>query len=344
MKLNHPAPLEPHIVPRAKALSMKLLSPSQAWTVTREAVSRWSDDNCSSMGAAVAFYALLSMAPLLMLVITIAGLAIGHDRAQELLMTQVSGLLGDAGAEGVKSVLGASATHKGGLVSTIVSAAVLLLGATTVFAELQDDLNRIWTCEGAKTSGLMGLVRKRLLSFGLIMVIGLLLLMSLVVSAGVSYVSDLWLTGLGAVLAHSLEIAASVLITSILFAMTFKILPSRPIGWSDVVLGSVLTAALFTVGKYLIGLYIGKSALASSFGAAGTIVVVIVWVYYSAQIFFFGAEFTRAYAHQHGSKRVQDAANADYTNDATMMVERAKRIVKGRDPVLQRQGAAGDDP
>ena len=310
------------------------MKPAAFWGVAKSAASGWSADNCSSMGAAVAFYSLLSMAPLLMLVITIAGLVIGHDRAQELLMTQMAGLLGDTGAEGVKTMLAASATHKDGLVATISSAAVLALGATTIFAELQSDLNRIWKCDAARSSGVWGLIRARLLSFGLIAVIGLLLLMSLVVSAGVSYLADAWLTGFGAAVAHVLELAASILITTALFALTFKILPARRIPWGDVLLGSLITAVLFAVGKYLIGLYLGKSAVASSFGAAGTIVVAIVWVYYSAQIFFFGAEFTRAYSHEHGSKRFVRAANSDFGSEAAM-VERARRIVKGRDPVVQ---------
>ena len=306
------------------------------WGVARSAASGWSNDNCSSMGAAVAFYSLLSMAPLLMLVITIAGLAIGHDRAQDLLMTQLSGLLGDTGAEGVKTMLAASESHKDGLIATIASAAVLALGATTVFAELQSDLNRIWKVSGAATSGIWNLIRARLLSFGLIAVIGLLLLMSLVVSAGVAYLADAWFSGFGAAMAHVLELLASIVITTVLFAATFKILPARRIPWGDVLLGALVTAALFAVGKFAIGLYIGKSAMASSFGAAGTIVVAIVWVYYSAQIFFFGAEFTHAYSHQRGSKSLAHAANSEYGSEAAM-VERAKRIVKGRDPVLQQR-------
>ena len=311
------------------------MSPGAFWRVTRSAVSGWSKDNCSSMGAALAFYSMLSMAPLLILVIAVASLAIGHDRAQEVLMTQLSGLLGDAGAEAVRSVLDASATHKDGVIATITSAAVLALGATTVLAELQDDLNRIWQCTTGGAAGVWGYLRRRLLSFGLIAVIGLLLLMSLVVSAGVSYVADNWLSGVGAFAAHALELAASIVITALLFALTFKILPARRIPWSDVVLGSLLTAVLFAIGKYLIGLYIGKSAVASSFGAAGTIVVVIVWVYYSAQIFFLGAEFTHAYSHEHGSKSIgRRAANSEYGSEAAM-VERARRIVKGGDPILR---------
>ena len=315
---------------------MRFLKPAALWGVTRSAVSGWSADNCSSMGAAVAFYSLLSMAPLLMLVITIAGLAIGHDRAQELLMTQLSGLLGDTGAEGIKTMLQASESKKEGLIATVTSFFVLALGATTVFAELQSDLNRIWKCNAATSSGIWGFVRTRILSFGLIAVIGLLLLTSLVVSAGVSYLADAWLSGVGAALAHVIELVASIGITTLLFALTFKILPARRIPWGDVFLGALVTAVLFAIGKLAIGLYIGKSAVASSFGAAGTIVVAIVWVYYSAQIFFLGAEFTRAYSHEHGSKSLARAANSDFGSEAAM-VERAKGIVKGKDPVLQQR-------
>jgi membrane protein len=315
---------------------MKLLSPAATWKVARSALSGWSADNCSSMGAALAFYSLLSMAPLMMLVITLTGLAIGRDEAQQLLLTQLSGLLGDTGAEGVKTVLEASASEKEGIVASIASAVVLLVGATTVFAELQDDLNRIWKCEAARASGPWGFVRKRLLSFGLIVVLGLLLLTSLVVSAAVSYMAGLWLGALGAAVAHLLELAASLAIMTLLFSLTFKVLPARRIPWGDVVLGAFITSLLFTIGKFLIGLYIGHSAVASSYGAAGTIVVAILWVYYSAQIFFLGAEFTRAYAHEHGSKSLGRAANSDFGSDAAM-VERARRIVKGKDPVLLRK-------
>ena len=316
---------------------MKILGPDAMWKVTRSALQGWSADNCSSMGAALAFYSLLSMAPLLMLVITIAGLAIGRDDAQTLLLTQLSGLLGDTGAEGVKTMLQASAREKDGIIATLISAFVLLVGATTVFAELQDDLNRIWKCEPRKSNGLWGFLRKRLLSFGLIVVLGLLLLTSLVVSAFVAYMGSLWFSGTGELLAHLLELAFSLALMTLLFAMTFKILPARRIPWGDVLLGSFITAVLFTIGKLLIGLYIGKSAVASSYGAAGTIVVAIIWVYYSAQIFFLGAEFTRAYSHEHGSKSLGNAANSDFGSGDAAMLERARQIVKGRDPVLLQQ-------
>ena len=311
---------------------MKALHPKTFLNLAKQSLKGWKADNCLSMGAALAFYSLLSMGPLLVLVVTLAGVIIGQDEAQRLLMTQLSGLLGDAGAEGVQNVLDGARNDKEGIFQVVVSFLVLLVGATTVLGELQDDLNRIWKCESPKAAGIWGQVRKRLLSFGLILVIGLLLLVSLALSAAVSYLGGLWLGGAGTVVARVLEFSASLLVTTALFAMVFKILPARRIPWGDVLLGSLITALLFGIGKYLIGLYIGKSAVASNFGAAGTVVVVILWIYYSSQIFFLGAEFTRAYSLHHGS-RSPEAANSDYGSDAAM-VERARKIVKGQDPVL----------
>ena len=299
----------------------------------KEAAKGWKADNCLSMGAALAFYSLLSMAPLMVLVITVAGLVIGRDEAQALLFTQLSGLLGETGAEGVRTVLDAASSEKEGMIQSVISFFVLLVGATTVFGELQDDLNRIWKAEAPKAAGIFGQVKKRLLSFGLIVVIGFLLLVSLAVSAAVSYLGSVWLAGAAEGVAHALELLGSLIVMTALFALTFKILPNRSIPWSDVLVGALVTAVLFSIGKFLIGLYIGKSAVASDFGAAGTLVVAIMWVYYSSQIFFFGAELTRAYSLGLGSSR-QEAANSEFNSDEAAMVERARRIVKGRDPVL----------
>jgi membrane protein len=295
----------------------------------------WSADSAPSMGAALAFYTLFSLAPLLVLVIAIAGLVIGHDAAQQLVLAQLSGLLGDTGAQGVKSVLDATSTHKDSMVATAVSLATLALGATTVFAELRDDLDRIWHCEAPKAGGLWGKVRGRFLSFGMVVAIGFLLLVSLVVSAALSYLGSFLGGGTESVM-HGVELAVSVAVTTGLFALTFKVLPTARIAWRDVWLGSLVTAVLFSVGKFLIGLYIGKSAVASSYGAAGTLVVVIVWVYYSAQIFFYGAEFTREYARRSGSHRTPRAANSEFAREDEAMVDRARRIVKGKDPAVAR--------
>ena len=312
---------------------MNALAPRNLLGLAKTALKGWKADNCLSMGAALAFYSLLSLAPLLVLIITVAGLVIGRDEAQQLLLTEASGLLGDTGAEGIQVVLQNATSDSDGILQTVISGFMLLIGATTVFGELQDDLNRIWKCEAPKASGIWGQVKKRLLSFGLIVSIGFLLLLSLAVSAAVAYVGAQWFGGAGEAVAHGLEFVGSLLITTLLFAAVFKILPSRRIPWGDVLLGSLITALLFGIGKFLIGLYIGKNETVTTFGAAGTLIVTILWVYYSSQIFFLGAEFTRAYSTSHGSRRLEAAANSDFGSDAAM-VERARRIVKGRDPVL----------
>jgi membrane protein len=316
--------------------------PSQLLGLARRSAKGWVDDGAASMGAALAFYTLFSMGPLLVMVIMITGLVIGRDQAETLLMTQLSGLLGDAGAEGVKSVLDAANSREGGIIATVISAFTLLLGATTVFAELQTDLDRIWNVTRKKAAGIAGFLRARLLSFGLVVSIGFLLLVSLVVSASIAYVGE-HLFGAGAtVLMRVLEMAASIGVLTLLFAIIYKMLPSRRIPWNDVWVGALVTAVLFSIGKYLIGLYLGKSAAASQFGAAGTVIVAIFWVYYSSQIFFLGAEFTKEYSMSHGSKALDnDAANSDFIRGDAAVLARARRIVKGQDPVLVRGGKGG---
>jgi membrane protein len=316
------------------------LSPRAFVGIVRRAAGGWSDDNASSMGAAVAFYTLLSMAPLLVLVITLAGFVIGRDEAQRLLLTQMSGLLGETGAQGVRVVLEAAQDPSGGIIATVVSLATLVVGATTVFAELKSDLDRIWKTQTERASGVWAYVRTRLLSFGLVVTIGFLLLVSLAVSAALSYLGTSFFGGAESAM-HALDFFGSVIVSTLLFAAVYKVLPSTPIAWRDVLVGALVTAVLFWVGKMLIGLYLGKSSTASSFGAAGTVVVTIVWVYYSSMVFFYGAEFTRQYALSHGSRH--DAANADYARADEDMLVRARRIVSGKDPVLTRRepGSAG---
>ena len=250
------------------------------------------------MGAALAFYTLFSMAPLLLLVISIAGLAIGTDTARGLLSEQLTTLLGQKGAEAVEAVLAAADNRTQGIVAAVVSAVTLVIGATTVFAELRRDLDRIWKVKKTQVRGLFRIFWARLWSFGLVLTIGFLLMVSLALSALMTAFGSMlaqYLPGAPVIL-RLLELAVSFLVVTGLFAMIYKILPSTRIAWKDVWVGAAVTSLLFWIGKYLIGLYLARSAVASPFGAAGTLVVVIVWVYYSAQIFFLGAEFTRVYA------------------------------------------------
>jgi membrane protein len=278
--------------------------------LARQSLTAWVDDGAGSMGAALAFYTLFSMAPLLLLAIAIAGLVIGSDTARDLLMNQLADLLGEQGAQAVKSILDAEDKKGESIAAALVSLATLALGATTVFAELKRDLDKIWRYEPPKTRGWLTMFTSRLAAFGMILVIGFLLMVSLVVSAAVTAFGSMWAAGLpgSALLIRALEFLGSFLVITGLFAMIYKILPSVRIAWRDVWVGAAVTSLLFWIGKYLIGLYLGKSAVASPFGAAGTLVVVILWVYYSAQIFFLGAEFTRAYALRHGSRQRGAAA------------------------------------
>jgi membrane protein len=284
------------------------------------------------MGAALAFYTLLTLAPLVMLVIMVAGMVIGKDEAQAVLLTELSGLLGDTGAEGVRHVLEAAAGEKEGPIAAIIGMAVLLIGSTTVFAELKVDLDRIWDYKAPPTSGIWALIKARLLSFGLVVTIGFLLLVSLAVSGAISAVSDHLSGGLlSAALLRVLEFSASFVVLTIAFAAIYKLLPSIPLAWRDVWVGGAVNAVLFTLGKFLIGLYLGKTAVASSYGAAGTLVVVIVWVYWCAQIFFLGAEFTKAYAARHGSKRGEGLLQAG-DGDEEDAIALAHRVVRARSP------------
>ena len=273
--------------------------------LAKQSFTAWMDDGAASMGAALAFYTLFSMAPLLLLVIAIAGLVIGSDVARDLLMNQLTQLLGEQGATAVKSVLEAADKKGESITAAAVSLVTLALGATTVFAELKRDLDKIWRYQPPKTRGWLIQITSRIGAFGMILVIGFLLMVSLVVSATVSAFGSMWAAGLpgSALLLRALEFLGSFFVITGLFAMIYKILPSVRIAWRDVWVGAAVTSLLFWIGKYLIGLYLGKSAVASPFGAAGTLVVVILWVYYSAQIFFLGAEFTRAYALRLGSRQ-----------------------------------------
>ena len=272
----------------------------------RQAVEAWSEDYAPSMGAALAYYTLFSIAPLLLIVIGVTGLAFGDEAARGEIFGQLRGLMGEEGAAAVERLLANASKPEGGVVATTVGTVMLLLGAMTVFGELQNALDRIWRAPVAKkASGWWGLLRSRLLSFGMILGIAFLLMVSLVVSALLSALGKFWGAFFGGweVVAHVLDIVVSFGIVAVLFALIYKLIPRVHVAWRDVWIGAGVTAALFAIGKFLIGLYLGKSSVASAFGAAGSLVVMMVWVYYSAQIFLLGAEFTWVYAHTYGSRR-----------------------------------------
>ena len=280
------------------------LSAKATINLLKETAGAWNGDYAPSMGAALSYYTLFSIAPLLLIVIAVAGLVFGADAARGEMFGQLAGLIGPDGAKAVEGLLQAADRPAQGTLATIIGIFTLLLGATTVFGELQNALDRIWRAPArAVAKGWWNLLRTRLLSFGMILGIAFLLIVSLVTSAAISALGKWW--GAAEVIAHVLEIVLRFGLTTVLFALIYKFIPRVHVGWHDVWIGAAVTALLFAVGKFLIGLYLGKSSVGSAFGAAGSLVVVMVWVYYSAQIFLFGAEFTWVYAHEYGSRRGQ---------------------------------------
>jgi membrane protein len=277
----------------------------QIWALIKQSVYSWIDDYAPSMGAALAYYTLFSVAPLLLIVIAVAGFVFGEEAARGEIFEQLNGLIGEEGALAIQGLLESASTPGRGAIAAVVGIATLVIGATTVFAELQSDLDRIWRAPAvAQASGIWSLIRGRLLSLGMIAAIGFLLLASLVISAGLAALGKWWgsyFPGWEALL-QVINFVVSFAIVTGLFALIYKILPSVKIAWRDVWVGAAVTALLFTLGKFLIGLYLGKSGVTSGFGAAGSFVVLLVWVYYSAQIFLLGAEFTWVYSHSHGSR------------------------------------------
>ena len=277
--------------------------------VLRCAVSEWLDHRASSKGAALAFYTLFSLAPILVLVIAVAGFFYGAEAAQGQLLSELRGLVGKQGAETIQAILAGAQNKETGRFATIVASILLFIGATTVFAELKDSLDEIWDVPKPTQSGVWNVVRTRLLSFGLILVLGFLLMVSLVVSAGMAvverYIGGMWKEA--AVVLGWVASGISFLVIATLFGVIYKLLPKIKLSWHDVTIGALGTAAMFTLGKFGIGLYIGNSGAADSFGAAGSLIALLLWVYYSAQIFFLGAEFARQYALKMGSLRHKPA-------------------------------------
>lgn len=271
--------------------------------IMRLSLSSWLDHRDSSRGAALAFYTLFSLTPILILSIAIAGYFFGADAAQGQILSQIQGLVGKNGAEAIQALLAAARDPKAGAFATIVAIVLLFAGASSVFVELKSTLDDIWGTTKSTTSGISILLKTRLLSISLVMVLAFLLLISLVISAVLgmlqSYVGGFWSSS--AMLFNIMSNLFSFSVIACLFGMIYKLLPDAPLSWHDVIVGSLFTAMLFTFGKYFIGLYLGNSAVDSSFGAAGSVVALMLWVYYSAQIFFFGAEFTRQYALNYGS-------------------------------------------
>ena len=306
----------------------------------RRAYQGWVEDGASTMGASLAFYTLFSLAPLLLVAIGVAGFFAGRDEAQGALIAQVTRLIGEQAAIGVEDLLDRATKAEEGIIPAIVGFATLFFGATTVFAELRTDLDRIWRYKPAKPSrGLATLLVTRCMAFLLVACIGVLLMASMLATTFISAIGK-QLIGHSPTGLYLTEFALSFMVMTLLFAMIYKILPSTRLAWRDVWLGAAMTSVLFWVGKFLIALYIAHAGVDSNFGAAGTVVLLIVWVYYSAQIFFFGAELTREFALRHGSKQGEKRrlrkplAEMHAANDEHHLIDRARAIVKGKDQAL----------
>ena len=281
------------------------------WTMLKETVTAYIDDNCLSRGAAIADFTIFSIAPMLVLCIAIAGLVFGEEAAQGAVVDQLRGMMGQQGAEAIQTMIVSASNTGSGIWATVLGVGLLLVTASGVFGEMQASLNAVWKAE--PKGGLSTILKARAASLGLVGTLGFLLIVSLVVSAVLTAIGDYvssFLPG-AAVLMQVVNFVVSFTIVSALFAAIYKILPDRQLSYRDVAVGAVATAFLFTVGKTLIGLYLGSSTVASSYGAAGALVIVLLWVYYSSQIFLLGAEFTKVWASHHGSAEAFAARSAD---------------------------------
>jgi membrane protein len=273
------------------------------WNIAKQAAYSWLDDYAPSMGAALAYYTVFSIAPLLLIVVSLAGLIFGREASEGHLVAQLETLTGEQAARALQDLLRSVDRPAPSTFAALSGGVVLLVGATTVFAELQDSLDRIWRAPARGTSGLWNLVRARLLSFGMILGIGFLMIVSLIASAALAALGDWWNPAFGdwAKLAATFNTVFGIGFLTVSFALIYRIIPRVPIRWGDVWVGAALTALLFSIGKLLIGLYIGRGTFTSTFGAAASFAVLLVWVYYAAQIFLLGAEFTCIYAYTYGS-------------------------------------------
>lgn len=280
----------------------------------RETVTQWSDDQAMRLAASLALYTVLSVAPLLVVSISVAGLVLGEEAARGQISREIGGVVGPQAGSAIEALVANARTPSAGIIGSIVGIAVLLFGASGVFGELQSALNQIWNVKPKPGRGIRGVLRDRFFSFSMVMGVAFLLLVSLVVSATLALLAERfsWVVPWPA-LWQALNYVVALGVTALLFSLTFKVVPDAKIAWSDVWVGGLVTALLFTVGKGLLAWYVGRSSTVSPFGAAGSLVALVVWIYYSAQILFLGAEFTQVYASRFGSAIVpsENAVPAD---------------------------------
>lgn len=296
-----------------------MISPKELGALLLETVWKWSDDKIPQLGAALAFYTAVSIAPLMILLLRLASVLFGAEAARGEVQVQIRSLVGVHGARAIEEIIAGGSTASEGPLATFFGIALLLFGASGVFAQLQDSLNTIWQVRTKPGRGIFEILRDRCFSFVMVLGVAFLLLVSLVVSTLLTFAGNALhaMPDSLPVPVHVLNSAISFVVITLLFAAMYKWVPDVKIAWRDVWLGAILTSGLFTFGKYVIGLYFGYSALSSVYGVAGSFVVVLIWVYYSAQILYFGAEFTQVYRHHYG-KRIVPKENAEALRDAQM--------------------------
>jgi membrane protein len=296
----------------------------------KETATNWVDHKDARLGAALAYYSIFSVGPLVLIAIAVAGLLFGQDAVRGEVSAQMQGLLGNAGAQAVQSMLADASRPRDGIFATVFGVGTLLFAAVGVVVQLKDALNTVWGVE-IKKSGVWQFIRTYLVSLAGVLSLGFLLLVSLLVSTVLAAGSKSLAPYLPEALLQVVSSAVSFAFITVLFAMMFKWLPDAEVAWRDVWAGAAVTALLFEIGKFLIGLYIGKQGLESTFGAAASLVVLLIWVYYSSQIVLMGAEFTRAYAARHGSLSfasappAKPAAENDETSEIDMLRSFAQR-------------------
>ena len=268
----------------------------------------WSEDKASRLAAALSYYTVFSLPPLLIILLAIAGRV--FEDAEVRVTAQITGLVGETGGEAITSILENASQPEDSLVATIIGVATLIFGASGVFGQLQEAMNKIWEVPPNPKGGIVETIKDRFFSFTMVFGVGFLLLVSLVVSAGLASIDEAINNLLPSlvILAQIINIVVSLAVITVMFALIFKVIPDVEVSWRDVWIGAFVTAALFTLGKWGISLYLSKSAPASSYGAAGSLIVILLWIYYSTQILFLGAEFTQVYANRFGSKIVADWA------------------------------------
>ena len=331
MEITRPSAWKVFFNPRAILRLLKLTA------------SEWIADGVPRLGAALSYYTVFSIAPIIIIAITIAGLA--FNNAQSQVMSEIQGLVGENGADAITSMMQAAEKPDRSVVATAIGFVTLLFGAAGVFIQLKDAMNIVWNVEPTKASGIWSFVRKYFVSFSMVLGVGFLLLVSLVLSAGLSFLGtylDQFIPGMGPTM-KVISFVVSLGVVSTLFAMLFKFLPDTKVRWKDVWVGAVLTALLFTVGKFLLGFYFAKSHIASAYGTVGSLVLILLWVYYSAQILFFGAEFTQVFSKYHGSRFTEEIARSTMSSKQRLVYD-IERERKRMSRTLKQMGALPGPP